>query len=252
VNIEQRPFLPIDTSRGKSDADFRRREWLPRQARLALLDGDSKAALALFQRYLAGQGRDILAGTGPIVANPQTQATIAEAKALYLANGGTEGAWLAWATSVPDVGSSNVTPASEDYNTALPDFEAKDLSGRVWRLSDLKGKATYIDIWATWCGACRAQHPDLERLHEALKGRKDIQVLTLSVDETAYLAQAYMKEKKYTFPVIVSKGLAEKLFPAIGYPQVWVVDALGRRSSPRSFINNERATQELERSAAVK
>jgi peroxiredoxin len=248
ANLDIRPFLPVDTARGKNDAAYRRREWLPREARLALLQGDSKQALALFQRYLTGQGRDVLAAAGTN-ANAETQATIAEAKALYLTNGGDEAAWFDWATSSPDVVADAPMPVV--YNTPLPDFEAKDLTGRIWRLADLRGKATFIEIWATWCGPCRAQHPDLQKQFDGLRGRKDIQILTISVDETAYLAEAYMKEHQYAFPVIVSKDLAERLFPGLGYPQEWIVDATGRRSSPVR-LREARLSQELEKAAFAK
>ena len=107
-------------------------------------------------------------------------------------------------------------------------------------------------MWATWCGPCRSEHPELERLYEALKNRKGIQVLTFSVDDAAYAAETYMKEKKYSFPVIVSKDLAEKLLPMAGYPQHWIVDAAGRRSTPVGFADQASAIRELEKAAAAK
>jgi thiol-disulfide isomerase/thioredoxin len=121
-------------------------------------------------------------------------------------------------------------------------------------LADLKGKATLIDVWATWSGACRAEHPLLQELYSRIRDRKDMQILTFSVDENSYLPAAYVKEQEYAFPVIVSKDLGDRLFPMPGLPQRWVVDARARRSSP--FLVHpsdfDRVIAELEKAASAK
>ena len=125
--------------------------------------------------------------------------------------------------------------------------ERQDVAAR-----DLVGKATLIDVWATWCGACRAAHPQIQQLYDRLKGRKDIQILSLSVDE-AHLAAAYMKEQRYGFPVIASKDVTEKLVPALGVPAYWIVDARGRRSAPYALSHDlDAVIADLERAAKVK
>jgi thiol-disulfide isomerase/thioredoxin len=118
----------------------------------------------------------------------------------------------------------------------------------------LKGKATFIDVWATWCGACRAHHQQIQQLYERLKGRADIQILSLSWDDNAYTASAYMKEMKYTFPVIASKEVAEKLFPTFGLPAYWIIDSRGRRSSPYWWNERDvdRIVADLERASTAK
>ncbi|MDH4029141.1 MAG: redoxin domain-containing protein, partial [Nitrospirota bacterium] len=37
-----------------------------------------------------------------------------------------------------------------------PDFEYADSEGRIWKLSDLRGKVVFINFWATWCATCKA------------------------------------------------------------------------------------------------
>jgi thiol-disulfide isomerase/thioredoxin len=249
-NVELRPIFWGD--QGKRDAEFRRQSWLPRQARLADLEGDAPAALAFYRQYTQSVGRQGLINARNSVQ--ELQDTITDAKRAYLASGGREDSWLDWATSTPAPALSAAAPATLDYPAALPDFQAKDLDGRAWSLADLKGKATLIDVWATWCGACRAEHATLQELYDRIKGRKDIRILTFSMDETSYLAAAYMKEWKYAFPVIASKDLGEKLFPVLGFPRHWIVDGQGRRSSPLpwSVSDFERVIAELERAAGAK
>jgi thiol-disulfide isomerase/thioredoxin len=119
------------------------------------------------------------------------------------------------------------------FITALPEFSAPDLAGRVWQLRDLKGKATVVNYWATWCGPCRGEHPAVQELYERTKDRQDIQVLTFSVDDDAAAARAYMKEKGYTFPVIHGPKVADRLFPWAGLPTNFLVAPDGRRSGMR-------------------
>lgn len=63
------------------------------------------------------------------------------------------------------------------YNFSYPD---KD--GKTVKMSDLKGKVVLVDVWATWCGPCKAEIPFLKKLEEEMKGT-DVQVVSISVDE---------------------------------------------------------------------
>src|SRR5207249_755968 len=117
----------------------------------------------------------------------------------------------------------------------LPDFSVKDLAGRAWSLPDLKGKATFLNFWATWCGPCRAEHPQIQKLHEIAKGRQDVQVLTIDVDANPTLVMTYMKEKGYTFPVIHAPALADRLFPYVGLPTNLLVNGKGWRTGMYPF-----------------
>ena len=63
-----------------------------------------------------------------------------------------------------------------------PDFSAQDLEGKHHSLADFLGKYVYIDLWATWCGPCRAELPHLKELEAQFEG-KNIQFVGLNVDE---------------------------------------------------------------------
>ncbi len=51
-----------------------------------------------------------------------------------------------------------------------PDFAISDFDGRRYRLSDFRGKAVYVNLWATWCGPCRAELPDMAELLDRHRG----------------------------------------------------------------------------------
>ena len=116
------------------------------------------------------------------------------------------------------------------FDRPLPEFKLKDLQGRTWMLSDLKGKVTLINVWATWCAPCRVELPYVQRLHKALENVPGLQVLTLNLDEDPSLVPGYMQAGGYTFPVIRSFALAEKIHPISEIPQNWLIDPKGRRS----------------------
>jgi hypothetical protein len=67
----------------------------------------------------------------------------------------------------------------------------------------------------------------MQKLYERLKGRKDVQVVTLNVDDNTGLVAPFMKEHEYTFPVIPAQFLVHELLPSVGIPLNWIVDAAG-------------------------
>jgi thiol-disulfide isomerase/thioredoxin len=77
----------------------------------------------------------------------------------------------------------------------VPDFTFTDLKGDSVKLSDLKGKLVYIDIWATWCGPCIAEHPNWDKVKEEYKD-KPVAFLTVSIDDTREPWEKMVKNKK--------------------------------------------------------
>lgn len=61
------------------------------------------------------------------------------------------------------------------------DFKFRDMDGKEVALSDFKGKVVYLDVWATWCGPCKAEIPHLKKVEQAYHG-KDVIFLSVSVD----------------------------------------------------------------------
>ncbi len=63
-----------------------------------------------------------------------------------------------------------------------PEFEGLAIDGTLVKLSALKGKVVLLDFWASWCGPCRLNHPDLTALHKKY-GRKEFEMISISVDK---------------------------------------------------------------------
>ena len=71
--------------------------------------------------------------------------------------------------------SSNENKAIQAY-----DFAAMDKDGKTVKLSDFKGKKVYINMWASWCGPCMREIPELEKTYQKLKDNKDIVFLSIT------------------------------------------------------------------------
>lgn len=68
-----------------------------------------------------------------------------------------------------------------DEPRPVPELRFADGNGRPLALADFRGKVVLLNIWATWCGPCRAEMPTLDRLQAKLGG-PDFEVVALSID----------------------------------------------------------------------
>lgn len=69
---------------------------------------------------------------------------------------------------------------SENKAIQAYDFTAMDKDGKTVKLSDFKGKKVYINMWASWCGPCMREIPELEKTYQKLKDNKDIVFLSMT------------------------------------------------------------------------
>jgi thiol-disulfide isomerase/thioredoxin len=145
------------------------------------------------------------------------------------------------------------SPDALTFSKALPAFDAIDLNGRSWRTADLLGKVTVVQIWGVFCLPCRQEHPMLQEFFRNVGAIKDVQVLTFSLDEGRSQVAAYMREKGFTFPVIVDGDLERKLFPNEGgIPKTWVIGPKGERTEAFRTWSLGRVLLEVEKVARGK
>lgn len=63
---------------------------------------------------------------------------------------------------------------------SAPAFKLKNKKGKTVSLSAYKGKKVYINVWATWCGPCMREIPDLEKIYQTYKHKKDFVFLSVT------------------------------------------------------------------------
>ncbi len=218
---------PAESAKNWDKIDYAARQstYWERMAKLAEVEGRKLDALMCYQNALAFRPqRDEKAKKDkPDELADRTQQ-------LWKELGGTEEGWRAYLArseaSKSAIETASLTPW-EKQSKPLPDFALADLQGRVWKLADLKGKVSLINLWATWCGPCIQELPHLQKLYEQMKDRKDVLVLTLNVDQEIGLIEPFVKEKKYSFPVLPAYSYVESILPLISIPRNWVVSAAG-------------------------
>ncbi|RKY19210.1 MAG: hypothetical protein DRP90_04845, partial [Planctomycetota bacterium] len=91
------------------------------------------------------------------------------------------------------------------------------LTGKPIKLSDLKGKVVLIDFWASWCGPCRGEIPNMVRVYEAYKD-KGLEILGVSLDnaDMAEKVKKFCADNGMTWPQIY-EGLGWNVTPRKAY-----------------------------------
>ncbi len=108
-----------------------------------------------------------------------------------------------------------------------PDFQVADLGGQVVSLSRYKGQVVLLNFWASWCGACKYEMPDLDRLHARLKD-KGFTVLALSVDEGGRKpVMSFIARYNPSFPIALSDRATAVSYGVYGLPVSYLIDRKG-------------------------
>ncbi len=121
----------------------------------------------------------------------------------------------------------------ERVNKPAIDFSLVSLEGKSVKLSELKGKIVVLDFWATWCGPCKASFPYLQKVYDKYKNNDKIVILAVNTwenktgKEREQLVKDFMKDNKYTFPVIYDVNFVEK-YNVEGIPTKFIIDKNGK------------------------
>lgn len=149
-------------------------------------------------------------------------------------------------TTEPGSGSATTAQGSTNSQPKLdaPLFKGETIDGKTFDLADYKGKVVLINFWATWCGPCRMEIPDLIRLQEKY-GPKGFTVVGLSEDDSAEPVKPFVKDNKINYPVLVSPpGLGQE-YAVTGLPTSFLVDKNGKVVWAMSGVSPNQSTESI-------
>ena len=108
-----------------------------------------------------------------------------------------------------------------------PDFTFKSLDGEEYSLIDFKGKVIVLNFWATWCGPCVHEMPDLEKLYQNYN-EKGLQVLGLTLQSKKKQIPGKIKKTGVTYPILLDAESAVNTYgPFNAVPTTFIINRKG-------------------------
>lgn len=129
-----------------------------------------------------------------------------------------------------------------------PNFELEKMDGEKVKLSDYRGEKVMLNFWATWCPPCRAEVPDMQKLHE----NKDVTILAVNLlgqESGIDPVEEFLEDYGVTFNVLLDEDLvvAEK-YGIQPVPTTYMIDTEGViQNMAFGALNYELMVQELDK-----
>ena len=129
-------------------------------------------------------------------------------------------------SSMRSVSNSGGLTVGTSVGNLAPDFEAPTLDGETLSLSELRGKTVLLNAFASWCGPCQAETPELVDL--AKDESNDLLVIGLNLGETPEAIETYRQDFNVPYPLLPdADGSLMEIFRPIGLPTSWFIDPEG-------------------------
>lgn len=126
------------------------------------------------------------------------------------------------------IGGDGAESSTATEGSDAPDVTVALFDGSEWRLSDHlaeDGRPVVLNLWASWCGPCRAEIPELD---EYAAEHPDVLVVGAAVEDREPDARALMAELEATYPAGMAVGDLRATYQTPGLPATFVIDGDGR------------------------
>src|SRR6185295_8032709 len=129
----------------------------------------------------------------------------------------------------PAAAGAAANAAGTDVGSTMPEYGAMWLDGSKFELAGKRDKVVLLNVWATWCGPCRFEIPELQALHDRY-APKGFEVIGVSVDESGTESvRQFVDEQKMRYPVAVDpEGKLATLLHTDVLPTSVLLDRNGR------------------------
>jgi cytochrome c-type biogenesis protein len=122
-----------------------------------------------------------------------------------------------------------VTPDRVEVGQPAPVYAATSMTGDSVSLASLRGSVVLMNVWATWCGPCRKEIPELRAIHHAYKDR-GLRLVGVSVDADGSDAaiRDFLKEFRMDYTIWRDPNqVVQATFRMVGVPATFLVDTQG-------------------------
>ena len=124
---------------------------------------------------------------------------------------------------------ANIGPAVE--GAIAPEISLKTPEGEILALSSLRGKVVLIDFWASWCGPCRKENPNVKKIYEKYKDQ-GFEIYAVSLDNNAAQWKGAIAKDglawKHVSELLGWKGTVSRAYGVGSIPQTFLLDKEGR------------------------
>ncbi len=150
---------------------------------------------------------------------------------VLLLGGGTLAYRMLGEMTKPAAPQDTVQTLPQDEAVEAPDFTVYDSEGQPLTLSSLRGKPVLVNFWATWCGPCKSELPDLETAFMKYGDKVDFLFVNLTdgYRDTVDGVKAFLEEKGFAFPVYYdTDGSAAIAYGVSSIPTTVLISPEGR------------------------
>lgn len=121
------------------------------------------------------------------------------------------------------------TVARTEVGDMMPAYSAAYIDGKPFQLATEKGNVVFVNVWATWCGPCRMEIPELQKLHDKYSSR-GFKVVGVSVDDSGIDGvKQFVKDEKISYPIVIdAEGKLANLLQTTVLPTSVIVDRKGK------------------------
>lgn len=147
--------------------------------------------------------------------------------AAYFSTTGGQEAGSGTTTTETQQGTEQKEPTAQ-VGYPAPDFTLTDFDGNTVKLSELKGKPVVLNFWASWCGPCKQEMPDLQAIYDQYKDQAVFYGVNLTMQDSEDKARQFVKEMGLTFPMLLDKtGEPSQEYRIFTVPTTYAIDRDG-------------------------